>query len=77
MFLFCFSSSCVSYVASFSVFSFFDCTFGILTFIQISGANGQDSCLNIATNVKKKYHDYFSCQDCTIVIKKLNKMQSS
>jgi len=30
MFLFCFSSSCVPYVASFSGLSFFDCPFGIL-----------------------------------------------
>jgi hypothetical protein len=28
--LFCFSSSCVTYVASFSVLSIFDCPFGIL-----------------------------------------------
>ena len=30
VFLFCFSSSCVPYVASFSGLSFFDCPFGIL-----------------------------------------------
>jgi len=30
MFLLCFSSSCVPYVASFSGLSIFDCPFGIL-----------------------------------------------
>ena len=30
VFLFCFSASCVVYVASFPVFSIFDCLFGIL-----------------------------------------------
>ena len=30
VFLFCFSSSCGPYVANFSVFSIFDCPFGIL-----------------------------------------------
>ena len=33
VFLFCFSSSCVPYVASSSGLSFFDCPFSILTFI--------------------------------------------
>jgi len=34
VFLFCFSSSCVPYVVSFSELSMFDCPFGILVYLQ-------------------------------------------